>query len=313
MSDANINAMDVKQLRNEVQLLRDELAIMQRKYEDILYNLDYNNFSSRLVQEKDDMKTQISITAEGIETKVSKDEFESEMKQTAESIATKVSHSELNKYSTQEQTAAAITSIVSEYQTRAEAEDAYDELYSKIEQTAGSITSTVSKSINSYFVSTLPPTKDAEDAQKAMLCLYDDKYYYYNEKSEKWEEYPYGGFQTVFKQTETNFELDGKVIITDVAQIDGNLHIGKLFSGAKSIIFNDAANISTCGGDGSVSTINPTGIAFNCTSIHFKNLSTYTDGSPLIWAGTTLLATQDWVQSKFNSGEAGGTAVAVFG
>ena len=35
MSD-NIQNMDVKRLRNEVQLLRDELAIMQRKYEDIL-------------------------------------------------------------------------------------------------------------------------------------------------------------------------------------------------------------------------------------------------------------------------------------
>lgn len=87
MSDANINNMDIKQLRNEVQLLRDELAIMERKYEDILYNLDDNNFSSRLVQEKDNMKTQISITAEGIETKVSKDEFNSQINQINEEIA----------------------------------------------------------------------------------------------------------------------------------------------------------------------------------------------------------------------------------
>lgn len=86
MSNANINNMDVKQLRNEVQLLRDELAIMERKYEDILYNLDDNNFSSRLVQEKDNMKTQISITAEGIETKVSKDEFNSKIMQINDEI-----------------------------------------------------------------------------------------------------------------------------------------------------------------------------------------------------------------------------------
>ena len=47
MSD-NINDMNFKQLRNEVQLLRDELAIMKRKYEDILYNLDDDNFSRRI-------------------------------------------------------------------------------------------------------------------------------------------------------------------------------------------------------------------------------------------------------------------------
>lgn len=41
MSDKNINQMDFKELRNEVQTLRDELAIMQRKYEDILNNLQY--------------------------------------------------------------------------------------------------------------------------------------------------------------------------------------------------------------------------------------------------------------------------------
>ena len=41
MSDKNINQMDFKELRNEVQRLRDELAIMQRKYEDILNNLQY--------------------------------------------------------------------------------------------------------------------------------------------------------------------------------------------------------------------------------------------------------------------------------
>ena len=53
MSDNNVNQMDIKKLRNEVQLLRDELAIMQRKYEDILYNLDDDNFSSQLKKEKD--------------------------------------------------------------------------------------------------------------------------------------------------------------------------------------------------------------------------------------------------------------------
>ena len=61
MSD--ISNMTDKQLRNEVQLLRDELAIMKRKYEDIIYNLDTDNFSSRFVKEQGDMKTAIKVTA----------------------------------------------------------------------------------------------------------------------------------------------------------------------------------------------------------------------------------------------------------
>lgn len=41
MSDKDINQMDFKQLRNEVQTLRDELAIMQRKYQDMFDNIKY--------------------------------------------------------------------------------------------------------------------------------------------------------------------------------------------------------------------------------------------------------------------------------
>lgn len=91
MSEANINNMDLKRLRNEVQLLRDELAIMQRKFEDIIYNLDDDNFSSRFVKEKGDMRTAIEINAEGIKTKVSNEEFESAMTQTAEQFNLSIS------------------------------------------------------------------------------------------------------------------------------------------------------------------------------------------------------------------------------
>ena len=85
--------MDFKQLRNEVQLLRDELAIMKRKYEDIIYNLDTDNFSSRFVKEQGDMRTAIEVNAEGIKTKVSNEE--------------------LDAYSTKTQTAEAIQNVVS--------------------------------------------------------------------------------------------------------------------------------------------------------------------------------------------------------
>ena len=131
----NIN---VKQLRTEVQLLRDELAIMKRKYEDIIYNLDTDNFSSRFVKEQGDMRTAIEVTAEGIKTKVSNEEFQSAMTQTAEKIETEVSNLD-NTLSTRISQNAEEISL--EAQARAEADSA---LNSKISVTANGITSRVS-------------------------------------------------------------------------------------------------------------------------------------------------------------------------
>ena len=122
--------MNYKQLRNEVQLLRDELAIMKRKYEDIIYNLDTDNFSSRFVKEQGDMKTAIEINAEGIKTKVSNEEFESAKTQTAEMIETKVKNLDDTLSST-------ITQTVSEI--RSEVKDVEQGLSSDITQTANQI------------------------------------------------------------------------------------------------------------------------------------------------------------------------------
>ena len=125
MSD-NINNMDFKQLRNEVQLLRDELAIMKRKYEDIIYNLDTDNFSSRFVKEQGDMRTAIEINAEGIKTKVSNEQFESAMTQTAEKIETEVK----NRTDADTQLSTKITQTAEEISAEVSAN--YNELSSSI-------------------------------------------------------------------------------------------------------------------------------------------------------------------------------------
>ena len=78
MSD-NIDKMNFKQLRNEVQLLRDEIAIMKRKYEDAIYNIDESNFSSKIIQERDNMKAEISVTADEIKTKLSKEDLDGDI------------------------------------------------------------------------------------------------------------------------------------------------------------------------------------------------------------------------------------------
>lgn len=95
MSDVDINSMSFKQLKNEVQELRDTVTRMKRMYEDILYNLDDDNFSSRFVKEKNGMKAEIKITAEEISSVVENvDDIEqevSEISQTAGKISSIVS------------------------------------------------------------------------------------------------------------------------------------------------------------------------------------------------------------------------------
>lgn len=91
MSDVDINSMSFKQLKNEVQELRDTVTRMKRMYEDILYNLDDDNFSSRFVKEKNGMKAEIKITAEEISSVVENVEgMSSTVTQTAGAISTLV-------------------------------------------------------------------------------------------------------------------------------------------------------------------------------------------------------------------------------
>ena len=98
MSQIDISRMDFKQLRAKVQELEDTLALMKRRYEDILYNLDDGNFSGNFIKEKEQMKTEISVNAEGIKTKVSQTDLDdvteimySEFEQTAGKISMCVS------------------------------------------------------------------------------------------------------------------------------------------------------------------------------------------------------------------------------
>ena len=48
--DKNIDQMDLSEIKKEVQRLRDELAKMKRSYDDVIYNLDYENFSDGYIQ-----------------------------------------------------------------------------------------------------------------------------------------------------------------------------------------------------------------------------------------------------------------------
>ena len=99
MREENIEKMNFKELRREVQLLRDELAIFKRKYEDAIYNLDSDNFGKSFTVEQNNMKAQIKVTADAITTMVSDTDLAtaleqySKITQTAKAIQTVVSKS----------------------------------------------------------------------------------------------------------------------------------------------------------------------------------------------------------------------------
>ena len=86
----------LKKLQSRVEELQDAVAIMRRKYDDILANLTEENFGASIIREKDNMQSQINITADEISTKVSKEDMDgkltdySTITQTAQKIETAV-------------------------------------------------------------------------------------------------------------------------------------------------------------------------------------------------------------------------------
>lgn len=143
MSDSDISKMNFKQLKNEVQLLRDELAIFKRKYEDAIYNLDSDNFGKSFTVEQNNMKAQIKITADAIKTMVSDTDLAAELEkystieQTAEQIefaVIRIDESTNTKISSKiSQSADEIYLTVSqEFETKDDAQDAYDTLDNSI-------------------------------------------------------------------------------------------------------------------------------------------------------------------------------------
>lgn len=204
MSDYNINKMDFKQLRNEVQLLRDELAIMKRKYEDIIYNLDTDNFSSRFVKEQGDMKTAIEVTAEGIKTKVSKEDLDNT----------------LSEYSTIEQTAEQIKSTVTK-------EFVVDQLDGEI-VTNATLTSKVNQAADEINLSVSKTYETKDNAANEYNNLYDSissvsiKSDRISTRVGSLENGQYGSY-TLFTQSADTFLFDGdKAVFTGCIYLTDN-------------------------------------------------------------------------------------------
>ena len=215
MREENISKMNFKKLRSEVQLLRDELAIFKRKYEDAIYNLDSDNLGKSFTIEQNNMKAQIKVTAEAIKTMVSDTDLQLELEkystieQTAQQIELAVirvdasTDNKLKEYSTITQTAEAITGTVTKEYVNLLIGDTYvtnAELSSEISQSADEIYLSVSQEYETK--------SDAADA-------YDDLDSYISSVSVKASNIStrvtnLETFKTsVFTQTEYGFTLDG--------------------------------------------------------------------------------------------------------
>ena len=202
MSD-NINNMDFKQLRNEVQSLRDELAIMKRKYEDVIYNIDTDNFSQRVVKQGKDMYSKIEQNAEGISLQAEKVEE--------------------NK-----QSLAKLQVTAGEIRTEVQNVDGKLNNYSTIEQTAKAIKSHAYASADLSLAEKITDIEYATDPTKTYCVLSNNgtkTYYYYNTISKEWEEIKGGGIDTVFEQTATGFKLKGNVLIDGDTVVTENLKL----------------------------------------------------------------------------------------
>ena len=236
MSDLKIDNMNFKQLKSEVQSLRDELAMMKRKYEDILYNIGDENFSSTFIREKNSMRTQISVNAQGIETKVSKSDLKGELEgyskieQTDEKIKTEVYaiNENLKNYSTIEQTADAITSkVTKEY---------VDTLIGDTYVTNAVLTSEISQSTEGILLSVSQEYETKDDAQNS----YDSLNSSISELSIKSDGISsrvtnLETFKTsVFTQTEYGFTLDG-----DATTFTGVIYITDNEGNKRFDIFHD--------------------------------------------------------------------------
>ena len=299
--------LEVKRLSNEVQLLRDELAIMKRKYEDIIYNLDTDNFSSRFVKEQGDMRTAIEINAKGIKTEVENlsdadKKLSSKITQTADAIrsevksATEIIDGKFDKYSTIEQTDSKISASVKE--TKEYAEGYVTDMLANGDYVTNATFETQFNILANGIYSTVEATYETKnDANSTYSSLRSSISQTANRIETRVEDLE--NFKTsVFTQKSEGFYLDG-----DVTKFTGVLYL-------TDDSFNDKASIYY--GDGS-DDMNQEYIAFWPNDYSMPMVFGYNPEKVYISsiADGNQIATRQWVLD--NAGSSGGTATAVFG
>lgn len=221
MREENIEKMNFKELRNEVQYLRDELAMFKRKFNDIIYNLDSDNFGKSFTVAQNNMKTQIKINAQEIATKVSEDDLERE----------------LSVYSEISETASAIRTLVS--------------------KNVNISNSSNVREVNSWPDLNADPDYIYVVRTRYGSNVKDETYYYYSSFSNQWETLTGNNIYTVFNQTAYGFELKGNVsvdgsVVADSLQgetITGTAISGSTINGSTITGGNIYTGLFSCADD----------------------------------------------------------------
>lgn len=317
MSQTDINKMDFKQLRNKVQELEDTIALMKRKYEDILFNLDDGNFSGKFIKEKEDMKTEISITAEGIKTMVSKTDLNdvltdySTFEQTAEKIQLAVNSERTymtnllsNEYTTKAEMHSEIAasaeniqlSVSAKYQLQSDADEQYQTLNSKITVEENRISSIIqgdytSDLFSDYFTGIEISPNAIKMIDGSAYSIYNSdglRFYDSSNQKEGWAIEPdsnFGGALRYYINNSPSFSVERNSGTT--------MELKALNSGVGMFVV-DLTNSGN-------------------KEVKFVGLSERSsDESPYIYANEKLLATQEWVLENVDA-SGSGTATAVFG
>lgn len=249
MREENIEKMNFKELRTEVQLLRDELAIFKRKYEDAIYNLDNDNFGTSFTVTQNNMKAQLKIAADAIKSAVTEENLALELKnystieQTAETITSTVTAEYVKtligdsyvtdavmKSQIQQSSEQIMLSVSAEYETKSDLEEKLKD-YATLTVTRDGISAYVQRQAdlaNAVTITDLSQAVDVGTTYKIQEfnssgTVISESYYYYNSLSNAWEKISGDTVYTMFTQTDEGFVLKGNTIIDGNTTITRNL------------------------------------------------------------------------------------------
>lgn len=202
----------VKRQDARISELEDLLAKTIRKYDDLLFNLDDENFSKKILKEREKMKASLSVTAEKIETAVEKISEDgksiSSLIQTADSISASV-----EKYSGE--ILALSTKITQTAESiKLEANNYTDDKFAEFKINADGISASVKRAFQNPVIVTDFDEVSSPDTNTVYYSKADQKKHYYNSITKKWESTDSDGISSLFTQTSNGFELDGSVKIS---------------------------------------------------------------------------------------------------
>lgn len=344
MYDIPVEDMNFKQLRSEVAYLRDEVSRLKRELDDGLSNLTYDNFESRIVKEKDNLKAIVKLTADKLLSVLTKEQVSSLLESKIEQTASEIS--------------LGVKTALKDYETSENAEKRYDNFYSQLNMNSEQIQMTVSKMFSNIVDCESVPRDSEKDTDKIYHYTSDgiEHYVYYDNTAKSWFETEGNSLFSSYTQTADGFALKGDFVTTTNAgatvKIKGtkleifageNADIPKLSMGFDEMSHGNIPLILLGTGDGSVDDNGSDSIEIDGSMAYYGQgviqkdtqqfiiklmtpsgtppglyITKNSDGKTLlefqadnVKCGNEIIATRNWVKDNCISDD--GKVVAVFG